>query len=105
MCKDKLVTTSILQNYVLHCYNTYILHKGIDRTDTMIFQHLYWPDIINTVRMEVTNCDTYQRTKRSNETYGKLTAKLAEEIPWNKICVDLIGPYVIRIKVRNKTYT
>ena len=37
--------------------------------------------------------DVCQRTKMSTKIYGKLTAKLAEEIPWNKICVDLIGPY------------
>ena len=32
---------------------------------------------------------------------GKFPAKLAEEIPWNKLCVDLIGPYKIRIKGRD----
>ena len=26
---------------------------------------------------------------------GKLPAKEDEEIPWNKLCVDLIGTYVI----------
>ena len=31
-----------------------------------------------------------------------MPAKLAEEIPWNKIFVDLIGPYVIRRKVRKE---
>ena len=44
------------------------------------------------------NCDTCQHTKKSNEKYGKLPAKLAEEIPWNKLCVYLIGPYFIRRK-------
>ena len=46
--------------------------------------------------MEVTNCDTCQRTKQSNKKDGKLPAKLAEEITWNKICVDIIVPYFIR---------
>ena len=67
----------------------------MDITEAMIFQHLYWPDIRNAVWKEVTNCDTCERTKRSNKKYGKLPAKLAEEIPWNKLCLDLIGPYVI----------
>ena len=26
---------------------------------------------------------------------GKLPANLAEETPWDKLCVDLIGPYTI----------
>ena len=50
------------------------------------------------VRKELNNCDTCQRTKRPNKKCGKLPAKLYEEIPWNKLCVDLIGPYVIRLK-------
>ena len=42
--------------------------------------------------------DIFQHTKRSNKKYGKLRAKLDEEIPCNKVCVDLIGPYFIRRK-------
>ena len=42
-------------------------------------------------------CDTYQRTKWPIKNV-KLPAKLAEETPWSKICVDLIGPYKMRIK-------
>ena len=33
--------------------------------------------------------------------YGKLPAKLADKTPWNKLCVDLIGPYKI---LRNFKY-
>ena len=64
----------------------------------MIFQHFYWTDIRNDIRREVINCDTYQLTKRSNKKYGKFPAKLADEIPWNKLYVDLIGPYIIQHK-------
>ena len=31
-----------------------------------------------------------------------LPAKLAEEIPWNKLCVDLIGPYNVCGKRKKK---
>ena len=48
--------------------------------------------------MEVTRCDACQRTKFSTKKYSKLPAKMAEETPWNKLCVDLIGPYKIRRK-------
>ena len=46
----------------------------------------------------MTNCDTCQHTKLSNKKYGELPAKLAEKILWNKICVDILRPYVIRRK-------
>ena len=76
----------------------YLLHSGMDRTEAIIYQHLYWPDTIDSVHKKGSNYDTCQRTKLSNKKYGKLPAKLAEEILWNKICVDIIGPYVIRRK-------
>ena len=63
MCKDNIVILSKLQSYVLHWYHAYILHLVMDRTEAIIFQHLYWPDIRYVVWKEVTNCDTFQRTK------------------------------------------
>ena len=68
----------------------------------MICQHVYWPDIRDSVQKEATNCDTCQCTKLSNKKCGKLTAKLSEEIPQNKLCVDLLGPYFIKIKGRKE---
>ena len=56
---------------------------------------MYWTGIRYAARKEGINCDTYQHTKQSNIKYGELPAKEAEEIPWNKLCVDLIGPYFI----------
>ena len=70
----------------------------MNRMEAMIFQHLYWPGIRKSVWKEGNNCDTCQRTKRSNIKYGKLTSKEAEEIPQNKLCVYLIGSYIILIK-------
>ena len=76
----------------------YPLHPGMDRTEAMIRQYLYWPDIRDAVQKEVSNCGTCQLTKPSNKKYGELPDKLSKEIPRNKLCVDLIGPYVIRRK-------
>ena len=36
-----------------------------------------------------------------NKNYGEAPAKLPEEIPWNKLCLYLIGPYKILIKGRS----
>ena len=97
-CEDYIFIVSILQSYVLHWYHMYLLHSGMGRMEVIICQHLYWPGIRKAVCKEVTNCDTCQRKKLSNIKNGKLPDKEAEEIPWNKICVDLIGPYVIKKK-------
>jgi NADH:ubiquinone oxidoreductase subunit len=39
-----------------------------------------------------------QRTKRTHTKYGHLPEKEAEAIPWDKLCVDMIGPYTIKQK-------
>ena len=75
----------------------------MDKTKVVILQHLYCPGIRKAVLKEVTNCDTCQHTKRSNIKYGKLPSKESEEIPWNKLCVYLIGTYFV-IRKGNKEY-
>ena len=99
MCEDKIFITSILQCFVLNRYHTYILYPGMEITEAMICQHLYWPEIINSVQKAVTNCDTCLCTKWSNLTYSTLPAKESGYIPWNKLCVGVIGTYVIRRKL------
>ena len=88
----------MLQSYVLHWYHTYPLCPVMYRLEAMIIQHFYWPSIRKFTQKEVTKCDTFQHTKQSNIKYGKLPDKEAGEIPRNKLCVDLIGNYVIQIK-------
>jgi hypothetical protein len=46
----------------------------------------------------VSHCPTCQKNKRYKKKFGILPPKEAEAIPWDKLCVDLIGPYTIRRK-------
>ena len=82
-------------------YHLYLLHPGLDRTEAMICQHLYWPGIIKIAQKEVTKCDVCQRINSSTNKYIELPAKLEEEIPWNKLCVDITVPYKLRRKGRD----
>jgi hypothetical protein len=68
------------------------------RTEETIRQHLYWPDMQKDVRQYIKTCDTCQLNKKKNKKYGHLPAKEAETVPWEKLCVDLIGPYTIERK-------
>ena len=43
---------------------------------------------------------TYANVQTVNKKNGELPAKLADEIPWNKLSIDLIGPYKICTKGR-----
>ncbi len=45
------------------------------------------------------SCKTCQTiNKRRNNKYGHLSAKLVTSTPWERLCVDLIGPYTIKGK-------
>ena len=67
MCKDKIVIPSILQSYVLYWYHTYILYTGMNRTEAMVCQYFYWPDIRYDFRKKVTNSESCQHIKQSNK--------------------------------------
>ena len=54
------------------------------------------------VEATIKTCPTCQKTKRSYQKYGHLPEKVAESQPWEKVCVDLIGPYTIKPKGQKK---
>ena len=47
-------------------------------------------------------CDICQRCKHSHTKYGLLPVKEAELVPWERVCVDLIGPYTVTLEKRQK---
>ena len=94
---DKIVVPTILQKYVVNWYHTYLLHTGTEYTEATIIQHYYWNKLREDIRTHIKVCDTFQKNKKPNLTYGKLPAKEAEAIPWDRLLVDIILPYKIRI--------
>ncbi len=96
--KDKIVVPTKLQKHIIHWYHTVLCHPGINRTEETIGQHLWWPKMRQQITSFVTHCITCQKNKRKHDKFGKLPPKEAEAIPWDKLCVDLIGPYTIKRK-------
>ena len=41
-------------------------------------------------------------TKKTFQKYGHLPEKVAEADPWDVLCIDLIGPYIIERKNKSK---
>ena len=96
--KEKIVVPTKLQKHVIDWYHTTLCHPGINRTEESIAQHLFWPKMRSQITNYVQACPTCQRTKRKVKKYGWLPPKEAEATPWDKMCIDLIGPYKIRRK-------
>jgi hypothetical protein len=94
--KEKIVIPTTLQKRVVSWYHTMLCHAGETRTEQTIRQQFWWPDLRANVHDCCTKCDTCQRTKRTSKKYGHLPIKEAEADPWEKLCVDLIGPYTIK---------
>ena len=94
----KIVVPDVLQNRIVQWYHDYLGHPGINRTEETIGQHLWWPKMRNHITNSVSSCESCQRNKRRNRKFGHLPEKEAEAQPWEKMCIDLIGPYTIRRK-------
>ena len=59
---------------------------------------MYWKGMRNTIRKFVKNCRKCQVNKRQKHKCWKLPTKLVITNPWEVLCVDLIGPYMLRGK-------
>ena len=94
----KIVIPCALQKYILNWYHTYLLHPGMTRTEETIRQHFYWKNLRADVRKYVGTCAACQKCKKQRIKYGWLPEKEAEAIPWERLYVDLIGPYTIERK-------
>ena len=99
---DKIVVPKQLHRHVVDWYHVTLCHPGINRTEESIGQHLFWPKMRDQITKYVQACPTCQKNKRQVKKYGWLPPKEAEAIPWDKMCIDLIGPYKIRRKGRSK---
>jgi hypothetical protein len=49
---------------------------------------------------DISTCAICQTQKKQSKKYGLLPEKEAEAIPWDRLCVDLIGPYNIKSNVK-----
>jgi transposase InsO family protein len=102
MYQNKIVIPKILHIRAVQWYHQYLCHPGETRTECTIRQNFWWKNLTKTVHTLCTSCDTCQRLKKSAKKYGHLPPKEAESIPWDRLCIDLIGPYTIVRKNKSK---
>mgnify|MGYP000560201289 CR=1 FL=1 len=87
-----------LQRRTIEWYHNQLCHPGATRTEETIRQHFTFPKLSEQVREFVSKCHICQVCKKTHKKYGLLPAKAAEAEPWEKLCVDLVGPYTIPAK-------
>jgi transposase InsO family protein len=92
-----------LQQRVVAWYHEYLAHPGESRTEATIRQTCTWPKLRSHVETFCKTCRTCQLFKKQRKKYGHLPPKEAEELPWSRVNVDLIGPYVVRTPTSTHT--
>jgi transposase InsO family protein len=94
----KIVIPKSLQLAAVQWYHLYLVHTGETRLEQTLRMHYWWNNLRETVHQVCKECHICQTTKKTKLKYGKLPAKTAEAVPWELLCVDLIGPYKIERK-------
>lgn len=94
---DRIVVPPKLRKGIVQWYHTTLCHPGATRTEATIAQHFYWKGLRTDVEELVKYCPGCQHLKKTTKKYGHLPPKEAECDPWEKLCVDLIGPYKVKL--------
>jgi hypothetical protein len=92
----KIAIPKSLQKQCWQWYHDYLVHPGFDRTYQSIADAYTWVGMHGMIKEWCRSCDRCQRCKTTYRQYGLLPPKQAEEIPWERLCVDCIGPYTFR---------
>jgi transposase InsO family protein len=95
---DKIVVPKQLQKRVVTWYHETPCHPGETRTEQTIRLNFNWKNLRKDVEDICKKCHTCQVHKRKKKKYGHLPEKEAEAEPWERLCVDCIGPYTIKRK-------
>ncbi len=59
---------------------------------------MYWKGMRTAIRSLTRSCQSCQVNMRQSQKYGHLPPKPVYTIPWECLCVDLIGPYTLKGK-------
>jgi hypothetical protein len=100
VCKDGwLVIPKPLQVRAIKWYCHYHLqHPGHTCLEEMMNTAMYWKGLCTTIRSLTKFCKSCQVNKRRSQKFGHLPPKTVYTIPWECLCVDLIGPYTLKGK-------
>jgi hypothetical protein len=99
VCKDGwLVIHKPLQVRAVKWYHHYLQHPGHTCLEVMMNAAMYWKGMRTTIRSLTKSCKSCQINKRRSQKYGHLPPKTIYTIPWECLCVNLIGPYTLKGK-------
>jgi hypothetical protein len=93
-----MATPLPLRTHVAQWHHDMSCHPGERRTEETTRQHLTWPGLKTDVLKHVKKCPNCQKAKKQKKKRGHVPPKIAESQPWERSCVDMIGPHQTRRK-------
>jgi len=96
--EGKLVIPKPLQQRVTIWYHHYLQHPRHTRLKETMKAAICWKGMRITIQSIMKSCKTCQINKKRSLKYGHLPSKIVICIPWEALCVNLIGPYTFKGK-------
>jgi transposase InsO family protein len=95
--QGKIVIPDSLQGRIIAWYHKYLAHPGETRMEATLRTLYVWPRMRQQIQYHVRKCKQCQLAKGTKKKYGHLPPKDIEKSePWNRVNVDLIGPWSIK---------
>jgi len=92
----KVIVPEALQADIIGCYHELLQHPGMNRMEATIRHVFAWRGLGEMVEEYCRTCKQCQLNKKQRKKYGQLPPKKAETTPWERVNVDIIGPYKIQ---------
>jgi Integrase zinc binding domain len=77
-------------------------HPSETCTELTIGQHYCFPGMHNLVKVVCSKCASCQLNKKHQLKYGKIPPKDPDVVPWDVLCISLIGLYTIAVDLNGK---
>ena len=101
--KEKICVPTQLQKRVVEWCHNRLLCPGQKTSKETISQHFWWSKMRDHIRWHVKTCPMCQKNKTEKFNCGHFPPKETEVMPWDKMCIKLIGPCEIRQKCQEVT--
>ena len=94
-----MVIPKSLRGRIVAWTHHYLVHPGGTRLEKTLSKLCTWPNMARDIQAYTKTCRKCQLCKTNTKKYGQMPTKEAEPpIPWNRVNVDLIGPYDVKVK-------
>jgi hypothetical protein len=100
----KIFIPNELFELAIRWYHLALGHIGSSHLWDTMLMHVYNRHLQNKIENIVSRCDTCQRFKLVGRGHGEVASREAALLPWQKVAVDLIGPWTIQVGDQKHTF-